>query len=33
MFRSMKVDVIEVQTGQPYFEPLAAFFRERAKRH
>ncbi|MGD8699706.1 MAG: DUF58 domain-containing protein [Gemmatimonadales bacterium] len=31
-FRKTKVDVIEVQTGEPYVEPLMQFFRERARR-
>ncbi len=33
MFRSTKVDYIEVETGRSYFDPLVKFFRERAKRY
>jgi uncharacterized protein (DUF58 family) len=32
MFRRTKVDVINVDTGQPYVEPLMKFFKERARR-
>jgi uncharacterized protein (DUF58 family) len=32
MFRSMKVDLVDVTTGVPYFEPLSRFFRQRARR-
>jgi hypothetical protein len=31
-FRRTKVDVIEIGTGQAYFEPLMRFFKQRAKR-
>lgn len=31
-FRSTRVDVIEVVTGKPYFDPLMQFFRRRARR-
>ncbi len=33
MFRSTKVDCIDVETGRSYFEPLITFFRQRAKRN
>ena len=31
-FRSTKVDVIDVSTDKPYFDPLVRFFRQRARR-
>jgi len=31
-FRRCKVDVVDVETGRPYVEPLMRFFRERARR-
>ena len=31
-FRKARVDVIEVETGVPYFEPLRRFFQQRARR-
>jgi uncharacterized protein (DUF58 family) len=31
-FRTTKVDVIDIQTGEPYVDPLMRFFRERARR-
>jgi uncharacterized protein (DUF58 family) len=30
--RRSKVDVVDVETGRPYVEPLMRFFRERARR-
>ncbi|MBT3327132.1 MAG: DUF58 domain-containing protein [Gemmatimonadales bacterium] len=32
MLRKSKVDVIDIETGQPYVKPLMRFFRERASR-
>ena len=32
LFRSLGVDPIEVQTDQPYIQPLMRFFRQREKR-
>jgi uncharacterized protein (DUF58 family) len=32
IFKKTKVDVIDVETGQEYVEPLMRFFRERARR-
>ncbi len=32
MFRSMKVDFMEVRTDRPYFDTLMRFFRQRARR-
>ncbi|MDZ7375420.1 MAG: DUF58 domain-containing protein [candidate division KSB1 bacterium] len=32
LFKSIKVDHIDIQTDQPYIEPLIKFFRARAKR-
>jgi uncharacterized protein (DUF58 family) len=31
-FRKARVDVIEVETGVPYFDPLRRFFKQRARR-
>ncbi|UCG88656.1 MAG: DUF58 domain-containing protein [Gemmatimonadota bacterium] len=31
-FRTTKVDVIDIRTGEPYVDPLMRFFRERARR-
>ena len=31
-FRTTKVDVIDIRTGEPYVDPLIRFFRERARR-
>jgi len=30
--RKSKVDVIDIETGQPYVRPLMRFFQERARR-
>lgn len=32
MFRSLKVDFVDIQTDEPYFDPLSRFFRLRARR-
>jgi uncharacterized protein (DUF58 family) len=32
MFRSLKVDFVDVRTDEPYFEPLSRFFQRRARR-
>jgi uncharacterized protein (DUF58 family) len=32
MFKSLNIDAIEILTDEPYFKPLAAFFRQRARR-
>lgn len=32
MFRSLKVDFVDIHTDEPYFDPLSRFFRQRARR-
>ncbi|KPJ90857.1 MAG: hypothetical protein AMS18_09855 [Gemmatimonas sp. SG8_17] len=32
IFRTTKVDVIDIRTGEPYVDPLIRFFRERSRR-
>lgn len=32
LFRSLKVDFVDINTDEPYFEPLSRFFRQRARR-
>ena len=32
-FRKARVDVIEVETGEPYFDSLRRFFKQRARRY
>jgi uncharacterized protein (DUF58 family) len=32
VFRKARVDVIEVETGKPYFDSLRRFFKQRARR-